>query len=143
MGQGDEGVGEGTVAVEEVVLGGQCQRDAELLEELGATLLAGVFLLDVGDEEAGEDADAGPQDGDLGVQWGEGADQGHGERAGQRGAQEPEAEDDGTCTGFVVWAGHAGDCTTGGGPKASDGMARIVWSPASGPGGRDKRWVLR
>ena len=112
------------------------------LQELGAAALPLVLLLDVGDEQAGEDADAGAQDGDLGRQRGEGRDQRHGEGAGQGGADELEAQEDGSCSGIMAWVRHSAECTTEairrasrGGAASSDRLThlvptRAVWSVA-------------
>ena len=53
-----------------------------------AALVASILLFDVGEKEAGQDANEAAKDGQLGGQRTEGADEGHRERSGERHREE-------------------------------------------------------
>src|SRR5262249_23093890 len=107
--QGDQGIAEVDVMLEEVGLSRELQRDTERAEKFGPALLPGVFLLDIGDEQPSKDAHGRAKDGDLGGQRGEDRDQGQCERAGERGTDELEIPEDRLRAGEFWWVAHASD----------------------------------
>ena len=76
----------------EVVLCVEGEWHREPLEYLGPPPVSTLFLFQVAYEEPAEDADEGPEDGELRGERGEGRHQGHRERPDQGGAKEAERE---------------------------------------------------